>query len=63
LSWLAWACNTETFLISDFTPPYHEFSCYRISNPESPAKQVLSSKSENPTSVEHVLEEIKKVLG
>jgi len=63
LSWLAWACNTEVFLISDFTPPYHEFSCHRISHPEHPAEQVLSLKSEHPTPVEHVLEEIKKVLG
>jgi len=62
LSWLAWACNTEVFLISDFTPPYHEFPCYRIFNPEHPAEQVLNTKSEYPTSINHVLEEIKKVL-
>ena len=62
LSWLAWACDTEVFLISDFTPPYHEFPCYRIFNPENPAEQVLSSKSEHPTSINYVIEEIKKVL-
>ena len=62
LSWLAWACDTEVFLISDFTPPYHEFPCYRIFNIENPAEQVLSSKSEHPTSINHVIEEIKKVL-
>jgi autotransporter strand-loop-strand O-heptosyltransferase len=62
LSWLAWACNTEVFLISDFTPPSHEFPCYRIFNIENPAEQVLSSKSEHPTSINYVIEEIKKVL-
>ena len=34
LSWLAYAMGTHVFLISDFTPPYHEFqnNCTRIYN-------------------------------
>jgi len=30
LSWLAWACNTKTCMISGFTEPFNEFICTRI---------------------------------
>jgi autotransporter strand-loop-strand O-heptosyltransferase len=35
LSWLSWACNTPTVLISGFSEPYSEFKdCERIGAPE-----------------------------
>ena len=32
LSWLAWALDRPVVMISNFTEPDHEFSCYRVTN-------------------------------
>lgn len=32
LAWLSWAINTPVIMISGFTKPFNEFSCYRVFN-------------------------------
>lgn len=64
LSWLAWAANTHTFLISDFTPPYHEFqsNSTRIYNKENIRKSISYEEVLNPISIQDVLQIIESTL-
>ena len=62
LSWLAWACHCHVFLISDFTPPDHEFECTRIYNPNSPKKVIDYLETREPVSIEEVLFRIEAKL-
>ena len=62
LSWLAWACHCHIFLISDFTPPDHEFECTRIYNPDSPRKVINYFEIKEPVSIEYVLNKIEYKL-
>ena len=65
LSWLAWAANTHTFLISDFTPPYHEFqsNSTRIYNKEDIRLAISYEEVLNPISIENVLQIIESTLN
>lgn len=58
LSWLAWACHCHVFLISDFTPPDHEFECTRIYNQNSPRKVINYLETREPVSIQEVLSKI-----
>jgi autotransporter strand-loop-strand O-heptosyltransferase len=64
LSWLAWAANTHTFLISDFTPPNHEFqsNSTRIYNKESIRSSISYEEILNPVSIQDTLEIIESYL-
>jgi autotransporter strand-loop-strand O-heptosyltransferase len=64
LSWLAWAANTHTFLISDFTPPYHEFqsNSTRIYNKEDIRLAISYEEVLNPISIQDVLQTIESNL-
>ena len=64
LSWLAWGCNTHVFLISDFTPPYHEptENVTRIYNKEYPRDIIKYEEVLNPVSKEEVLKAIESKL-
>ena len=64
LSWLAWAANTHTFLISDFTPPYHEFqsNSTRIYNKEDIRLAISYEEILNPISIQDVLQTIESNL-
>jgi autotransporter strand-loop-strand O-heptosyltransferase len=62
LSWLAWACHCHVFLISDFTPPDHEFECTRIYNPDSPREVIDYFEIKEPVSVQEVLFKIEAKL-
>ena len=62
LSWLAWACHCHVFLISDFTPPDHEFKCTRIYNPNSPRKVINYLETREPVSIQEVLSKIEAKL-
>jgi len=62
LSWLAWACHCHVFLISDFTPPDHEFECTRIYNPDSPRKVINYLETKEPVSIQEVLSKIEAKL-
>ena len=62
LSWLAWACHCHVFLISDFTPPDHEFECTRIYNPNSPRKVINYLETREPVSIQEVLSKIEAKL-
>jgi autotransporter strand-loop-strand O-heptosyltransferase len=65
LTWLAWGCNTHVFLISDLTPPYHEFTtnCTRIYNEDDIKESINYKKEINPVSIDHVLSKIGHKLG
>lgn len=65
LSWLAYACNTHTFLISDFTPPYHEFknNCTRIYNEMYVRDRIAYEEIVRPVSIKNVLDKIKQKLN
>jgi len=60
LSWLAQSCKTHTFLISDFTPPYHEIqsNTTRIYNEIHPRQFISYSEITQPVTLEHVLNKI-----
>jgi autotransporter strand-loop-strand O-heptosyltransferase len=64
LSWLAWGCNAHVFLISDFTPPYHEptENVTRIYNKEYPRDMIKYEEVLNPVSKEEVLKIIENKL-
>ena len=64
LSWLAWAANTHTFLISDFTPPNHEFqsNSTRIYNKESIRTFISYEEVLNPISIQDALQTIESHL-
>jgi len=62
LSWLAWACHCHVFLISDFTPPDHEFECTRIYNPDSPREVINYLETKEPVSIQEVLSKIEAKL-
>jgi autotransporter strand-loop-strand O-heptosyltransferase len=62
LSWLAWACHCHVFLISDFTPPDHEFECTRIYNPDSPREVINYLETKEPVSIQEVLSKIEDKL-
>jgi autotransporter strand-loop-strand O-heptosyltransferase len=62
LSWLAWACHCHVFLISDFTPPDHEFECTRIYNPDSPREVINYFEIKEPVSIQEVLSKIEAKL-
>lgn len=64
LSWLAYACNTHTFLISDFTPPYHEFqnNCTRIYNESYIRDTIVYEEIKNPVQIIDVLSKIQTKL-
>jgi autotransporter strand-loop-strand O-heptosyltransferase len=62
LSWLAWACHCHVFLISDFTPPDHEFECTRIYNPDSPRKVINYLEIKEPVSIEYTLKIIENKI-
>jgi autotransporter strand-loop-strand O-heptosyltransferase len=62
LSWLAWACHCHVFLISDFTPPDHEFECTRIYNPDSPRQVINYLETREPVSIQEVLSKIEAKL-
>lgn len=65
LSWLAHSCDCHVFLISDFTPPNHEFqeNITRIYNPESIRWKIKYEPVENEISTEDVLIKIQNKLG
>ena len=65
LSWLATSCCTHTFLISDFTPPYHEIksNVTRIYNETHPRDSITYSEVKNPVTIEHVLDKIRLKLN
>ena len=64
LSWLAWGCDTHTFLISDFTPPYHEptKNITRIYNKEYPRDMIKYEEVLHPISKEGVISIIKEKI-
>lgn len=49
LSWLAWACNIPTILISGFSEPYTEFECYRITAPDGVCHGCFNRHKLNPS--------------
>lgn len=64
LSWLSWACGSHTFLISDFTPPNHEFkdNCTRIYS-DNCVKSIKNVENlDSKLSEEDVILAIKKKL-
>lgn len=65
LSWLAHSLDCHVFLISDFTPPWHEFSenTTRIYNKQYPRDMIVYEEIIHPVSLEDVLSEIKGKLG
>jgi len=64
LSWLAHSLDCHVFLISDFTPPNHEFSenTTRIYNEEHPRTSIKYEEVLYPVSLETVLTKIKGKL-
>lgn len=64
LSWLAHSLDCHVFLISDFTPPWHEFSenTTRIYNKEYPRDVIKYEEVLHPVSLQDVLENIKVKL-
>ena len=64
LSWLAHAVGTHTFLISDFTPPYHEFqdNCTRIYNEQNIRQKISYEEVKNPVTIFDVIGKIKEKL-
>ena len=60
LSWLAWALNTEVFMISDVTPFSHEFTSnvIRVGNPNL---LTVDYNSTERTSTDMVLEKLKNL--
>lgn len=64
LSWLAHSCDCHVFLISDFTPPNHEFqdNVTRIYNPQSVRWEITYNPVENEVSTEYVLTKILEKL-
>lgn len=64
LSWLAWAAKTHTFLISDHTPPYHEFQLdvTRLYNPDAVKTVVSVEGPQAPAPVAYVLDKIQEKL-
>lgn len=64
LSWLSWACGTHTFLISDYTPPYHEFSsnCTRIYSEKCVRTVKNSLNMESSISEQSVIDRIDEYL-
>lgn len=65
LSWLSWACGAHTFLISDYTPPYHEFNenCTRIYSENCVKKIVLEENLNSIITSEMVINKIKAYLS
>lgn len=64
LAWLAWACGTHTFLVSDFTPPNHEFNenCTRIYS-DNCVKSIKNVENVNSNiTTEDIISAIKKKL-
>ena len=47
-AWLAWAVGKQVFMISDFTPPNHEFqsNCTRLYNKSNTTKRLATSRKE-----------------
>lgn len=64
LSWLAQACGTHVFLISDFTPPNHEIqsNTTRVYNEDNPRTAISYSEVTAPVTIEHVLNKINNRL-
>jgi autotransporter strand-loop-strand O-heptosyltransferase len=62
LSWLSWAVNTHVFMISDVTPPYHEFksNITRICANNDMLK--IDYNAPNITSPDIVIDNIKNYL-
>lgn len=60
LSWLAHACGCHVFLISDFTPPNHEFEdeCTRIYNEKFPKQKIEYTPIKHPVSKDTVIQKI-----
>jgi len=65
LSWLAWASNIHTFLISDFTPSNHEFksNCTRIYSENCVKKITNEVNKKSKIKAYDVILEIKKYLN
>lgn len=64
LSWLSWAIGTPVIMISDYTPPYHEFqtNILRIYNENHIRQEIIKKAHPYPVSVESVLNKIKGTL-
>lgn len=57
LSWLSWAMNTHTVMISDVTPNFHEFQS-DISRVNSNDLSAVNYMAENESSIENVLKKL-----
>ena len=65
LSWLAHSLDCHVFLISDFTPPNHEFqeNTTRIYNKQYPRDIIQYEEVIHPVSLEDVLTQVKSKLN
>ena len=62
LSWLSWAVNTHTIMISDFTPINHEFKSNITRISANPELTTVNYNLTNVTKPETVIESVKKYL-
>jgi autotransporter strand-loop-strand O-heptosyltransferase len=62
LSWLSWAVNTHTFLISDVTQANHEFQSNVTRITANPDLKLINYAAPNVTTSETVINSIKKYL-
>ena len=64
LSWLSWATGTHVFMISDFTPPSHEFQSgvTRLYDPKFKKSVVVNFKPKHQISTEKVISKINEYL-
>lgn len=65
LAWLSWAIGTHVVMISDFTPPWHEFQSEitRIFNPNTIKTQIDYHKEPGkPVSSENVINYLKSLI-
>lgn len=65
LSWLAWALGIPVILISDFTPPYHEFqnNCYRIYNTLYTRQEIRYEEVMHPVNISQVKNYIESIFS
>ena len=64
LAWLSWAVGTHTVMISDFTPPWHEFqsNITRIYNPRYTRNYIKHEKIDSFISPDSVIERMSGLI-